>query len=67
VVDFGAEADSPVNGENILVAVYPEENPPEIGRWKVAGTGLRLAHAQFSVKGGEVRATVTESLSIVVR
>ena len=67
IVDFGADAASPVKGENILVAVYPEENPPIIGRWKVIGTGLKFAHAHLSVKDGEVRATVTESLSIIVR
>ena len=67
IVDFGADSTSPVKGENILVAVYRQENPPEIGRWKVIGTGLKFAHAHLSVKDGEVRATVTESLSIIVR
>ena len=63
VVDFGRDETSPIaesEAENLLVATYSTENPPTVGRWRVAGTGLAHPRAKFSVSGGEVRATVQD-------
>ena len=62
-VDFGRDETSPIGefeAENLLVATYSTENPPTVGKWKVAGTGFAHPHAEFTVSGGEVRATVKD-------
>ena len=69
VVDFGRDESSPIDeseAENLLVATYPMENPPAVGRWKVSGTGLAHPRAEFTVSGGEVRATVKEAVGTMM-
>lgn len=67
VVDFGADAAKPVaKGESVLIARYGE-TAPTIGKWRVKGTGLRYPHANITFGDGEVRAKVTESMTLIVR
>ena len=61
VIDFGRDESSPMDEcENVLVATYPVENPPTIGRWTVSGTGITNVKGLFTVSGGEVRASVKQ-------
>ena len=69
VVNFGRDETSPIaesEAENLLVATYSVENPPTVGRWRVAGTGLAHPRAEFTVSGGEVRATVKEAIGTMM-
>ena len=69
VVDFGRDENDPLDTAataNLLVAKYPDGNPPSVGKWRATGTGIPHAHAMFSVSGGEVRLNVVSAPGTMV-
>jgi hypothetical protein len=71
-VDFGTDSASALPLDDcgdILVARLSGASLPDVGTWKVAGTGHGHLIKTFSVSGGEVRLSIRERkpLNIIIR
>ena len=65
LVDFGRDESSPMDEcDGLLVATYPAENPPTVGRWTVSGTGYA---PRFMVDGGRFKLLLNGGVTIIMR
>jgi hypothetical protein len=69
-VDLGAQASNAFDIEdlsNVTVATYLNA-PPDVGHWRVVGTGLKRVRGEFTVADGKVMMRVVPTgMAVIVR